>query len=488
MLKHPIDELDYIELDPALIESTKKYLPSEEKEVLSDKRVKIIHADGRYYVKRTSGRKKYDLIFVNVPDPSTAFLNRFYTVQFFQEGIDILADNGVFAIEISSAVNYFGEEVGNYTGSIYQSLRSVFPRVIISPGQINYYFASNSYDTVTFDIGTLSKRYVKRGIKSEYFSEYIFETLLPPERVAFVASEIEKRKGLRVNTDTRPVTYFLNIMLWDKLTGSKLGGVLQWLKASHLLTFLIPVFVFIVCRFAYVSAFRCGPDVQLRFNSIVAIATTGFAGMALEIILIFAFQNIYGYLYENIGLIIAVFMSGLALGGGISNRLIIQSTSGNILNKLNIMQYFFDSKTRNHKETHIDFGRQKEMNWIKIFILIESVIVIFACIMPFVLDQFSSMLIDSEYRFMILVGITGVLVGLEFPIGGKLYLMHKGELGVTAGTIDSADHAGAFIGALFTGVIFIPLFGISGSCIIIAALNLMSLLFFLHLYCQKRKN
>jgi len=499
MLKHPLEELDYIELDPALTESIKKYLPPEEKEALSDKRVKIIHADGRYYVKRAKHGKKYDLIFVNIPDPSTAFLNRFYTVQFFQEGSDILADKGVFGIEISSAVNYMGEEVGNYTGSIYQTLHSVFPHVIISPGQTNYYFASNSYGTATFDIRTLTKRYVERGVKSEFFSEYVFNTLLPPDMVRFVAGEIESRKGLRVNTDTKPVTYFFNLMLWDKLTGGKLGGILQWLKNSHVKIFLIPVFIFIVCRFAYVTVFRRSPDVQQRFNSIMAIATTGFAGMALEIILIFAFQNIYGYVYENIGLIIAVFMFGLALGGGISSRLIIQSTSGNVLSKLNPFTMFKEGvkSQQNHedenclsvagkKATHEERGRQKEMEWIKIFIVIESIIVVYACIMPFILSQLSSLFFDSEYMFMILVAITGVLVGLEFPIAGKLYLVRKGGVGITAGTIDSADHAGAFIGALLTGVLFVPLFGISGSCVIIAVLNLMSLLFFLHLYFQKR--
>jgi len=500
MLKHPIEELDYVELDPALTESIKEYLPPEEKEALSDKRINIFHADGRYYVKRAKAEKKYDLIFVNIPDPSTAFLNRFYTVQFFQEGNDILADKGVFAIEISSAVNYMGEEVGNYTGSIYQTLHRIFPHVIISPGQTNYYFASNSYDTATFDIKTLTKRYVERGVKSEYFSEYVFNTILPPERVRFVADEIESRKGLRVNTDAKPVTYFFNLMLWDKLTGSKLGGVLQWLKNSHVKTFLIPVFIFIVCRFAYITAFRRSPDIQQRFNSIAAIVTTGFAGMALEIILIFAFQNIYGYVYENIGLIIAVFMFGLALGGVISNRLILQRTSGNVLNKLNPFTMFKEGiKTgQNHEDenclsvadkkvTHEDDGGQKEMDWIKIFIVLESIIVAYVCIMPYILNQLSSLFFDSEYLFMILVVITGVLVGLEFPIAGKLYLMRKGELGITAGTIDSADHAGACIGALLTGVLFVPLFGISGSCVIIAALNLVSLLFFLHLYYQKKK-
>ncbi|MBC8555179.1 MAG: hypothetical protein H8D23_36665, partial [Candidatus Brocadiales bacterium] len=484
MLKHPIEELDYVELDPALTESIKKYLPLEEKEALSDKRVKTFHADGRYYVKKAKSEKEYDLIFVNIPDPSTAFLNRFYTVQFFQEGCDILADNGVFAVEISSAVNYMGEEVGNYTGSIYQTLHSVFPYVIISPGQTNYYFASNSSDTATFDIRTLKKRYVERGIRSDFFSEHVFNTILPPERVKFVADEIENRKGLMMNTDVKPVTYFLNLMLWDKLTGSELRGILQWLKNRHVKTFLIPFFIFIVCRYAYVTVFRRSPDVQQRFNCIAAIATTGFAGMALEIILIFAFQNIYGYVYESIGLIIAVFMFGMALGGGISNRLILQSASGNVLNKLNPFTMFNEGVKS--QQNHEEVGGQKEIKWIKIFIVLESIIVVYACIMPFVLNQLSSLFFDSEYLFMMLVAVTGVLVGLEFPIAGKLYLTRKGELGTTAGTIDSADHAGAFIGALLTGVLFVPLFGISGSCVIIAVLNLMSLLFFLHLYYQKR--
>ena len=177
ILKHSIDELHYIELDPVLIESARKYLPPDELEALSDKRVKIFHVDGRYFVKRAGKVDKYDLIFVNIPDPSTAFLNRFYTLEFFQEANDILEKEGVLATGVSSAVNYLGEEVGNYVGSIYQTMHSVFPYVIVSPGQTNYFFASNSFDTATFDIQALTKRYVERGVRSEYFSEHVFTTL-----------------------------------------------------------------------------------------------------------------------------------------------------------------------------------------------------------------------------------------------------------------------------------------------------------------------
>ncbi len=500
MLKHSIDELDYIELNPALIESTKKYLPLDEIKALSDKRVKIFHTDGRYFVKKANGRKKYDLIFVNVPDPSTAFLNRFYTLQFFQEGNDILEEEGVFATGISSTVNYMGEEVGNYTGSIYQTLCGVFPHVIVTPGQTNYYFASNLYDTATFDIQTLTKRYVGRNVKSEFFSEYVFYSLLLPERIDSVTNEVKSRKGLMVNTDTRPVTYFFNLMLWDKLSGGQFGGILQWLKKCHLKTFLIPVFVFLVCRIVYVIVFRCSLDAQQKFNCVVAISTTGFAALALEIILIYAFQNVYGYVYEKIGLIIAMFMFGLALGGSISNRLIRQRTSMKTLSKLNFFKIFIKGNKKlqnNEKENVVSVndeektlvvgGEQEEMYWVKILIILEAVIVIYACIIPFILHQLTFLFFDSEYLFMFLVVITGVFTGLEFPISSKLYLFRREDLSVTAGVIDSADHAGAFIGALLTGVLFVPLFGITGSCLIILGLNLVSLLFLLHLYYHKKR-
>ncbi len=469
MLKHQVDELDYIELDHVLIESMRKYLPPDEIEALSDKRVKIFNVDGRYFVKRAGKAAKYDLIFVNIPDPSTAFLNRFYTLEFFQEANDILDKEGVFATGVSSAVNYLGEEVGNYVGSIYQTMHSVFPHVIVSPGQTNYFFASNSFDTATFDIQALTKRYVERGVQSEYFSEHVFPTLLPQGRVKFIGDEVRGRKGLRVNTDTRPVTYFFNLMLWDKLSGSQLGSVLKWLERSHLKIFLIPVFVFLVCRIVYVIVFRRSLDAQQRFNSIAVVATTGFAGMALEIILIYTFQNIYGYVYEKIGLIIAVFMFGLALGGGLSNRLILQRT------------------TAGEEGLPEKVSERNEKYWIKILMVLEAFIVVYALIIPLVLNHLSFLFFDSEYMFMVLVATTGVLTGIEFPISSKLYFLRKKEMGVTAGTIDSADHAGAFIGAILTGVLFVPIFGITGSCVIIAWLNFMSLLFLIYHFSQKRR-
>ncbi len=500
MLKHPIDELDYIELDSLLIEYTRKYLPHDEINALSDKRVKIFHDDGRYFVKKTRRKKKYDIIFVNVPDPSTAFINRFYTLQFFQEGKDILEEEGVFATGISSTVNYLGEEVGNYTGSIYRTLCDVFPHVIVTPGQTNYYFASNSPDTATFDIPILTKRYIGRNIKSEFFSEHVFSSLLPPERIDFVTNDIKSRKDLMKNTDTKPVTYFFNLMLWDKLSGDQFGGILQWFKKSHLKIFIIPVFIFFVCRIVYVIVFKRSLDVQQKFNCIAAISTTGFAAMALEIILIYAFQNVYGYVYEKIGLIIAIFMFGLVLGGSFSNRLIRQRISKNTQSISKFSKIFINGEKKlldHEKETIVSGNCEKkifavgvkheEMYWVKVLIILETIIVVYACFIPFILHQLAFLFFESEYLFMLLIVITGVLTGLEFPISSKLYLLRNEDLSVTAGAIDCADHTGAFIGALLTGVLLVPIYGITGSCLIIVVLNLVSLLFLIHLYYNKKR-
>ena len=47
----------------------------------------------------------------------------------------------------------------------------------------------------------------------------------------------------------------------------------------------------------------------------VVVATTGFSGMVCDLLIVLLFQTIYGYVYRYVGLIIAAFMAGLALGG-----------------------------------------------------------------------------------------------------------------------------------------------------------------------------
>jgi spermidine synthase len=83
-LRHPtVEQIDLVELDPALIDMARKYFSAEQgnPDFRSDSRVHLHYADGRAYLKST--HDLFDVIIVNVPDPQTAQLNRFYTAEFF---------------------------------------------------------------------------------------------------------------------------------------------------------------------------------------------------------------------------------------------------------------------------------------------------------------------------------------------------------------------------------------------------------------------
>ena len=456
MLLHPIESLDYVELDRNLLQISDKYLSSSDRQALSDSRVTIIHQDGRYYVKNTPKRQCYDIILVNTPDPSTAFLNRFYTLEFFREAQKILRPDGVLIASVSSAVTYIGKEVGSYTGSLYRTLHEAFQDVLVTPGQTNSYFACQKDGIITLDIETLMERYRKSQVKSDYFTEYLFYTLLQPEQVKFIESQLGQRKDLLVNTDARPVTYFLNLVLWDSLTGGRLHGLFHGLKDVKLQWFLIPIVIVLASRIIYVvlrqfklninqpasvEEFNPYYTTQLKTNCLIALATTGFTGIALEIVLLYAFQNIYGYIYERMGVIVAVFMVGLALGGYITNRII----------------------------------QKRNFTWINVLMVFEGVVGLFALILPFIIYVLSFYSIAAELGLTFFIGISGVLTGLVFPLVNKIFMQSSRDMEISAGMTYSADHIGAILGAILTGVIFVPLLGVFGTCLILAVLSMSSL-------------
>ncbi|CAG1023282.1 partial Polyamine aminopropyltransferase, partial [Patescibacteria group bacterium] len=528
MLLYPIETLDYVELDQRLLQISGEYLSPSDKQALSDKRVTVFHQDGRYYVKNTTKKQHYDIILVNTPDPSTAFLNRFYTLEFFKEIQTILKSDGVLASSVSSAVTYIGKEVGSYTGSFYRTLHEAFLHVLVTPGQTNFYFACSEKGVITPDMETLMERYRKFQVKSDYFTEYLFYTLLQPEQVTFIEKQLSERKDLLVNTDARPVTYFLNLILWDSLAGGRLHGLFHGLKDVDLKSFLIPIMVALAGRIVYVilrqskpgkkddkhwAISQCqaknrysspneGDDLkittpssppceggdkgeviksnatqphsnqsesvegfnlyyirQLKTNCLIALATTGFTGIALEIVLLYAFQNVYGYIYERMGVIVAVFMVGLAVGGYIANRIILKiDGSTRPLSAKDDMLIPENCETKGwygfRRERSV--GRQTRLSvsdsrWITMLMIFEGIVAFYALIQPFLIHIVSYYSAAAEVGLVFFIGIAGILTGLEFPLVNKILIQTDRDIAISAGATDGADHIGAFSGALLAG-------------------------------------
>ena len=99
--QHPtLERADYVDIDPAILELARMHFPKEWQAIAGDKRIRIHPTNGRLFL-RSSGLT-YDVIIVNLADPQSAQLNRFYTEEFFREAASRLNPGGVLSFQLTA--------------------------------------------------------------------------------------------------------------------------------------------------------------------------------------------------------------------------------------------------------------------------------------------------------------------------------------------------------------------------------------------------
>ncbi|MFH1641346.1 MAG: hypothetical protein ABIC04_00440 [Nanoarchaeota archaeon] len=276
ILKYNITSIDYLELDPLLISLGRKYTSN-----LDNLLINIISQDGRLFIKKT--KNKYDVIIIDLPDPGTAMLNRFYTVEFFTEAKQILNKGGILSTSLSSSENYLNDALIKTNSILYTSLINVFDNVIIIPSGRNYFIASDSAisHNLTPSVSTLF-------VNNDYL-----KGILTKDRIDYLNNSIQKT---RLNKDFNPILYYQYTLYW-----------LSYFKFKpYLFLMLISILVIL-----YV----------LKLSPITfSIFSTGFTASSIQIILLLSFQIIYGYVYSKLGIIMTAFLIGLAVGSYVGNN------------------------------------------------------------------------------------------------------------------------------------------------------------------------
>ena len=447
ILKHPVKSIDCLEFDPELFNMIYPILNPADKKALDDRRVRIFHVDGRRYVKEHT--KKYDMVIVDAPDPSTALLNRLYTVDFFREVKKNLSSAAVFITGMSSSANYVSMEAADYNASLYAGLTEIFPFVMVIPGERNYFFAGTQHGLFSKDPAVLSTRFYKRNIKSRYFSPELFRWIVQKERIEFLENILRKKAGVLLNTDFHPVACYYNLLIWNMLSGNKDGFCFFKTIRENGIWWLLLAGTLIILSYRRIISSK-NPKKILRFNCFWVVATTGCVCMAMEIVLIFMFQSFYGYIFEKIGLIVALFMAGITIGS------IIMRT------------------------------RLKKACWIKLktLVFLEIIICIYVTSVPFMLHAFSgavhtsgALFFSAEYLYYLLIFSIALFAGMEFPLICHMLVLSNYDSGYVAGRVDALDHTGACAGALFTGIILMPVLGINTTCLVMAFLKLTCICF-----------
>ncbi|MEW6685214.1 MAG: fused MFS/spermidine synthase [Candidatus Edwardsbacteria bacterium] len=450
ILKHPsVKEIDYVQLDPQLVSIGQKYLSQVDLMALNDKRVKVNLCDARLFIKKTN--KKYDVIILNLLHPFTAQINRCYTLEFFREIKRCLDESGIFSLGIICAENYINQEVKNLAGCIYKTTRQVFSKTLIVPGDYMFIFATDKNDLLTFDVPLLQNRFYQRSITTSIFTPYHLINKFNLYRMNYTLRILSSGdKGIKVNRDFLPIAVWYDTLLWASLFSLKFSRVLSflgsfgwsWLIISFILILLLltPPLIHHLEKRVREGLRGTKREVRSQMFLTTTIAVVGFVGMVSEVIVLLAFQMLYGYVYQELGLIMAMFMGGLAFGSWLTTKASYQL-----------------------KTSHL--------KWLLILL------VLYPPFLFLILTFLSSTTLRGiliHLIFSLLLGIVGLLDGASFPLVAKLHLGHSREVSRTAGMLYGADLLGAFVGAILSGAIFLPTLGLLGTCLLSSILSLMA--------------
>lgn len=387
---HP-KAIDYVELDPHLTGVAQqlgflKHTPN----------LNIINTDGRQYIRSTE--KRYDAVIIDLPDPDTFQINRFFTNEFFLLTKRILSEKGILSFSLEYSPNYLSEVRKKKLSTIYNTARSSFQNVLVLPGQEAYFLCRDG--TLGTDI---PGRLKARGIRTAYIQGF-YQGNVTPERIRSLREHLDS--GEYVNTDFEPRVMNLIFQEWFMKHGVSprllLGGIVL-LTALYLM-------------------FMKGEEYVLF--------STGLVTMGVEMVVIFTFQVIYGFIYLKIGAIVTAFLMGLLPGAVVGNQ----------------------------------SGKKGLKN-----LIAAEIILLLLLVLCFVwISFFRSEL--HEYYFLAYCFVFSFFCGYQFPSATGLI----GEDKSPAASCLAADLTGAALGTLATGSLLIPLWGIQSTIIFLILTKISS--------------
>ncbi len=438
VLKHPLKEIDYVELDPLLITTAQRFHYTTR--VFEDARLHVIHTDGRLWV-RKSPSSFYDVVILCVGDPYTAQINRYYTLEFFQQVRRILKEKGVFSFGVSSSENYISREQAQFLSSLYQTLKMVFPQVKITPGDTALFLASPSAGILTLDYKKLERRRRERGVETLFIRDYFLFSQFSPERLSYIEKRVVQSPFKSLNRDFKPITYYFDIILWSTHFSPLMAKVLSGLKESQLWWIILG------------SVFLIGIVISRRQNPfpkmvLFTLATTGFSEISFQILVIVAFQIIFGFLYYRIGFIFTTFMIGLTVGSMVITR---------VLKRLTLPS--------------------------RLYCAIQFTIFLYPLLLPPIFKAFKGLSPHAlatplpNLTFSFLPIFAGFIGGLQFPLAVHLSLKKNNQPERTAGSAYGADLIGSCVGSILISSLLIPILGLLKTCYLISLINLIGWVF-----------
>ena len=439
LLQHGVQRLDLLAQDPAALSLIRRWAGDELRRALADPRVRVVEEDPRRFLLTTEAA--FDLIVVLAGDPVTVLRARLATVEFYRACAARLAPRGALVLSLRTAPATLTGETAALAGSVVHALLEAFPVVRITPGPESLVVAGFDGAAVTLDPAVLAARFRSRGIRSDSFVPELFDSLLPPGRVAqFEASVREASAAAPASRDDRPASFLFALSRRQLETGSAIGQILA--AIGRLPAPLLASAALAPSLLLALSALVRRPS--LRLAALHACVAGGAAGMMSSLLLLFSYQLREGALYGTLGLLTAFFMAGVALGAIGAER------------------------------AWSAFPWSGRMALLAALAFSALVGLTLAGLLPLLgrlagLSRGISLGAHAALLFLA-GGSTGALA----PAAFRAFLAGRATALGTAAVFETADHAGAAIAALLAGVVLVPALGLQGTALVATSLVVLA--------------
>jgi spermidine synthase len=399
ILKYPsIDTIDYIEIDPLIFEIGRKYTHA-----LESGRINLISGDPRIFLQHVN--RKYDVVITYLPPPSSFYINRYYTSEFMLLVKKRMNSSGVFSFSLPLTANYMNEGTMDMYSSLYNTSQALFRYIHLFPGLKGYFVASDQ--SLRTNISQILEN---KSIPTDYVNFYYMDEPDMERRSQYIRGQLNPKT--EINSDFKPAA----VSAFDK----------YWLNRFHLSIDSFRIAVAVILGLIFIVMMSISPEQGGMFAA-------GFSASSMQVILILAFQIIFGYIFKAIGLFAAVFMMGLATGSIWHNR----------------------SMRRTNQ------------------IILQLMLAVIAFAIPFFIVIAKAIIDTPNFLFILFLILTlaiSITTGIIFSVlSGNPELRRKGNIRHIYG----ADLAGASLGALATSLLFIPATGIKTASCLAGLLNII---------------
>ncbi len=438
-----ISSVTWAHPDPEYAWKLDALIPAEMR--ISDRRFQRLSGDIRRALAEATPR--YDIAILNLPDATSSVLNRYYTLEFYEQIKRSLRRGGILAVRVSAGENIMGTELINLGASIMLTLQEAYSGLALAPGEEAWFIVSDS-GSLSSDPAVLRGRLASIEGDSTIFSpEALLSVYLPDKASAAIESysHADLPKYLLINRDSRPLTYLYSLLLTARQSGAPLIHLGKLLVLGGPLVFLAPIMVLVLLRLLYVADTRSGGS-ESGFDSSLLVFLAGFVAIASVIVLMYLYQTYFGSLYLHIGVVSSLFMVGLTASA---------AGSQSVISRIDSQQ----------SESPLS------SNLLALIVVIIHALVIAA--IAFVPARLwgqtgaGAPWMSGHLLFAVAFLVCGLCSGCYFPIAAR----RLGDCDLSTeqigGKLETADHMGAAIGGVLTSLVLVPVLGTRMSLLIL---------------------